>query len=349
MGKSGEIAARMSQYKITVAGDGGCFPAAAEDTILSAALRAGIGIPYECSSGGCGSCKVELCSGTVFLRYPESPGLKARDFERGKRLACMSLPQRDCVIRFREDVDARPRVKPIRRGARLLARIPLTHDLWEFRFILEGSPRFLAGQYALLHLPGIMGGRAFSMSNRPDGENVWAFQIKRVPGGHATGILFDELHLGDQIEIDGPYSTAYLHIDEPRDIVCVAGGSGLAPVLSIARTALADRRFPSRKIHFFYGGRTMRDMIDPAALGLDDERVQFVPVVSDADETGGAAQTLTLASGLVHEQVGVRLSEPYSAYEFYLAGPPLMVEAARRLLLLEKSVPVHQVHYDRFF
>lgn len=330
-------------HTVTVEGQGVSFPCAADDTLLGAALRAGLGLAHECASGGCGSCKVELRAGAVALAYPASPGLKPREQEKGRRLACMARPASDLTIRFREAVEARPRVRPSRRPARLVARRMLTHDMVELRFAVGADDAFVPGQFALLQVPGLPSARAYSMANLP-GSGEWHFQVRRVPGGASSGYLLDALAVGAPLTIDGPYGTAYYRAGSGREVVCVAGGSGLAPMLSVARAALGDPGFGPRRLAFYYGARTTRDLIDPSALGLDDARLSFRPVVSAEGEADWAG-----ARGFVHEHLRDSLEGDFGARDFYLAGPPPMVEATRRLLLLERSTPADQVHYDRFF
>src|SRR6266851_4831536 len=112
--------------------------------------------------------------------------------------------------------------------------VDVKHDMREFRFRAPENASFLPGQYALLQFPGVNGVRAYSMSN-VSGNADWEFIIRRVPNGAGTGVLFDRLRPGGEIEMDGPYGLAYLRPDSPRDLVCVAGGSGLSPMISIAR------------------------------------------------------------------------------------------------------------------
>ncbi|MFH3481797.1 2Fe-2S iron-sulfur cluster-binding protein [Xanthobacter variabilis] len=331
-------------YKITVEGREGAFPCAAGDTLLGAALRAGLGLAHECASGGCGSCKVDLKAGDVDLAYPASPGLKPRDFDKGKRLACMTRPRSDLTIRFLEAEEARPVIRPRRQPARLLSRQAVTHDIFELRFALEGDDSFLPGQFALLDVPGLPAGRAYSMANLP-GQCEWHFHVRRVPGGRASGFLLDTLAPGDALTLDGPYGTAFYRPGLERDVAVVAGGSGLAPMLSVARAALRDPGWRGRRLHFHYGARTGRDMIAPELLGFDDPRLVFHPVLSDVGED----EAWSGPRGLVHDHLRDSLGDDASTREFYLAGPPPMVEAVRRVLLLEQSIPVDQVHYDRFF
>lgn len=326
------------------------FHCAAEDTLLSAALRAGVGLPYECCSGGCGSCKVDLVDGEVDTLRQDAPGLRPREWERGKRLACQSRARGNCVIKFRQDPAYVPSIRPRRLQARLMDRRPLTHDLFEFEFRTDVKAEFLPGQYALMHLPGVVGARAYSMSNVGNDEGRWDFQIKRVPGGTATGYLLDALDIGSSIVIEAPFSIAYLRPERTRDIVCIAGGSGLAPMLSIVRGAIARPDMEQCKIHLFYGGREPADIVAPTRFRLklgSEGRLAYVPVISDGKSA--AASSWAGARGFVHQAAADHLGASALTNEFYLAGPPPMVEAARRMLILEKKIPIEQVHYDRFF
>ena len=107
----------------------------------------------------------------------------------------------------------------------------LTHDIREFRFQLATPVNFLPEQYALLYLPNVNGPRAYSMSNIAQGDGSWHFMIKRVPGGSGSSALFERVRVGDRLRLDGPYALAYLRPDSQRDIVCIAGGSVLVPVI----------------------------------------------------------------------------------------------------------------------
>lgn len=328
--------------------EGGFFSCEQGDTILSGALRAGVGIAYECNAGECGSCKVTLVSGEVRDLKPEAGGIRPRERERGKVLACQCVPQGPCTVSFRADPDAVPRIRPTVRQAWFVRSEPITHDIWEFTFQTSGAAEFLPGQYALLKLPGMSERRSYSMSNLPNADGIWQFQIRRVPGGAATGILFERMTEGDVCTLDGPYSSAYLR-DAPRDIVCIAGGSGLAPMLSIVRGALAHPSFEQAEIHLFYGGRQPRDVFTLdrfADLAPHGQRINFIPAVSCEDDAldGWAGER-----GYIHDCVQRVMTDRFQDCEFYMAGPPPMVEATRRLLILEHGVATERIHYDRFF
>ena len=332
---------------ITNARDGSRFAATAEDTILRAALRAGIGMAYECHAGGCGACAFDPLDGAFETLWEDAPGLSPRDRRKGRRLGCQTRAQGDVTITCATAAGYVPPVPPRRRRLRLVATREVTHDMREFRFVGDAAADFLPGQYMLLDLPGVAGSRAYSLSNLANPAGEHHFIIRRVAGGAATAALFERLAPGDEIAADGPYGTAYLRTDSPRDIVCVAGGSGFAPVLSILRGAAAQGLLgDGRRAHFLFGARQERDICGPAELAelpAFAAAGQFTPVVSDP---GAEWQG---ASGFVHAQLAASLPRPLADYEFYFAGPPPMSQAIQELLMLEHRVPFSQIHCDRFF
>ncbi|CAH1746126.1 Ferredoxin:oxidoreductase FAD/NAD(P)-binding:oxidoreductase FAD-binding region [Thauera humireducens] len=336
------------QARITNKKDGSTFVHNAGDTVLRAALRAGVGMSYECNSGGCGGCKFELIEGEVDTLWAEAPGLSERDKQRGRHLACQCIPRGDITISAPCATEYAPPRPPQRQSARLAAVRDITHDIREFRFVAAVGANFLPGQYAMLDLPGVNGSRAYSLSNTANASSEWHFQIRRVPHGSGTKVLFDRLAKGDEVGLDGPYGVAYLRTDSARDLVCVAGGSGLAPMISIARGAVEAGMLGERMLYFFYGARTARDVCGEdmlASLEGFGDRIRFIPVVSQP----GEGEQWTGATGYVHAQLECVLPQPLSNYEFYFAGPPQMTQALQELLMIGHKVPFGQIHFDRFF
>lgn len=327
---------------------GSTFLQTGSDTLLRAALRAGQGLAYECNAGGCGACKFELLEGEVEELWPTAPGLSPRDRQRGRRLACQCRARGPLVIAASQSQEYVPQIPPARREAKLVARVPITHDIWEFQFHAPGPADFLPGQYALMDLPGVAGSRAYSLANIANADGAWHFQIRRIPGGAATAVLFDQLAVGDTLSLDGPYGIATLRTASPRPLVCIAGGSGLAPMLAIARGAAAAGLLRDRPLYFFYGGRTPADLCGReqlAALAAPPGAIHYLPVVS-APPPG---QPWTGAQGYVHEHLAAQLPGPLADYEFYFAGPPPMSQALQELLMVTHQVPYGQIHFDRFF
>jgi toluene monooxygenase electron transfer component len=336
--------------RITLANSDAAFDVAEGDTVLRAALRAGLGFPYECNVGSCGNCRFELQEGEVAHLRADPPAWGERDRARKRWLGCQAAPAGDCRIKVGLQEKYVPLVRPRISGAVLTERHDVTHDIVEFRFRLDDPHPFLPGQYALVDAPGVTGARAYSMCNVAGaGTADWHFQIKRVPGGAATGALFDRLRAGDRVTLDGPYGMAWLREEAPRDVLCLAGGSGLSPMVSIARAAAVSPKLADRSIRFLYGGRTARDVAGEAFLrdlpGWGT-RITYEAVVSqpDAPESAGWRG----ATGFLHEVAKARFGDALTDMEVYFAGPPAMAEATHRMLY-EAGVPPERIHFDQFY
>jgi toluene monooxygenase electron transfer component len=322
----------------------GSFLADRGDTLLCAAQRANIGFPYDCSSGGCGNCRFELLSGDVEDLWAEAPGLSERDRARNKLLACQCRIKSDVEIRIRTNDEYLPATLPVKANAKVLNVQNLTHDMREITLQTSMPADFKPGQYALLKTGSVGHPRAYSMSNLPNADGIWQFIIRRVPSGEFTNLLFDTIDKTSTLIIDGPYGLAWLREDAPRDIVCISGGSGFAPMLSIARGA--TKSVSSRNINFYFGARTPRDVVDiskiESSLG-SSSRFNYRIAVSNPEQ-GWSGST-----GFIHELVEQELTGRMDSFEYYVAGPPPMVEAVQEMLFLRHKVPIQQVHQDRFF
>lgn len=333
----------MMSYKVDIDGVSS-FTADEGDTLLSAALRSRIGFPYDCSSGGCGNCRFELVSGEVSELWPEAPGLSARDRSKRKHLACQCLAKSDLKIKVRTGDEYLPAIPPGRITGQVSAIRDVTHDMREITIKTQSPACFKPGQYAFVSSAGVARPRAYSMSNLPNDEGIWQFIIRKVPGGAFTAHLFDAVKPGDPLILDGPYGMAWLREDSQRDILCISGGSGLAPMLSIARGASGKKM--DRRINFYFGARTAVDIPGPRDLDFlmgSQSPCTSKIVVSNPDDSW-AGET-----GFVHECVERDFGSRLEDLEIYLAGPPAMVDAVQEMLFIRYRVPVQQVHLDRFF
>ena len=329
-------------YKIQIEGQG-TFNCAADDVLLRGGLREGLGIPYECNAGGCGTCKIEVLSGEVENLWADAPGLSDRDKRKGRLLACQCRPKSDCVIKLRLDEKCVPKVIPKVQKVKLKHVQLVTHDILEVHLQSDEPAQFIPGQYALVWVNQELL-RAYSMSNLPNDDGLWVFQIRRVPDGKMTNVLFDEqLREQAEIQIDGPYGLAHLQ-EQPRPIVCVAGGSGLAPMLAIARGVAVNPHLKNHKVWFFHGGREQRDLFtenqlrDWTELG---ERLNYVPATSSKFIEG-------IRSGFIHDVIQDVLGEQLIEHEIYCAGPPPMVKSIEQMAH-QAGIPQQQIHFDRFF
>ncbi|MGI4860947.1 MAG: Rieske 2Fe-2S domain-containing protein [Janthinobacterium lividum] len=329
----------------------GCGP---DDTLLRAALRSEIGFPYECNSGGCGSCTYRLVSGEMHDVWPDAPGLSAAARARGTRLACQSVPLSDCVIQVRERPEFIAPFKPSRHVVTLEKITRLTRDMAVFHMRGDGVADFLPGQYAMLGIAdaadasGMVLERAYSMANTANGDGMWEFIVKEVTGGRFSSRIASFANIAGALTLDGPYGNAYLRPDSTRPILCIAGGAGLSPMLSILRGAVQDARFADRPLSLFYGGRTPQDLCDALVLEADEglrDRVEWINAISDGnavDETWGGRR------GFIHEVVRAHFGPGLREHEIYLSGPPPMTDAVQRMLVVEQRISPSQIHFDRF-
>ncbi|MBF6569752.1 MAG: 2Fe-2S iron-sulfur cluster binding domain-containing protein [Candidatus Binataceae bacterium] len=343
----------MKNFRVKIENTALAYECAADDTLLRGALRSGLGMSYECNVGSCGSCKFTLVEGEVQTIWADAPGLGKRDLERGRRLACQSVPLSDCTIKAMLGEGYVSSPSPTRLEAELREIVRVTHDMCEFRFRCGAPAVFKPGQYALLGLKDSAGGevqRAYSMCNVGNREGDWNFIIRHVPNGAMTSRLFHALHLGDRIEIDGPYGLAYLRPESTRDLVCIAGGAGLSPTISIARGMVREPALAARRMLFFFGGRGPRDICGEdllRELPYFGDRIHYHAAISDPSAEGAAAWQG--ARAWVHELMLETLGTGLADHEYYMAGPPPMIEAVLKCLIVDQKVPAAQIHYDRFF
>ncbi len=332
---------------ITFATDDRSFDCAASDTVLRAGLRAGLGLPYSCNVGACGECKFTLVRGAIRPYERSLPALSERDIQRGRHLACQARPLGDCVAALNLEERFEPRDPPRQRNARLENIEAVTHDIACFTFRTAGPAEFRPGQYALLRPAGIDGWRPYSLSNLPNETGVWQFMVRKVEGGQASGYLFGRRALGDDVEMDGPYGMAFYRPSTPY-VVCIAGGSGLSPILSIARAAAADDA--CKRLVFLFGGRMPRDLCSQPyvdALERSGLNIEHHCVVSDF--SGSAPGEWSGPTGYVHEYLATALHQPLANAQIYVAGPPPMVDAVEKVLTTNFSVPRDCIHFDRFY
>lgn len=330
--------------RVTIEGTEVSFTCPPHENMLRAALRQGLGMPYDCTIGTCGECKVQLVEGKVQPHDgPPQLGLSERDVARGRILACQAKPDGDCVIRAHLEDRFALETPPSHQVARLESIEPVSPDMMRCRFVTEGPAAFLPGQYARILVPGTREWRAFSMANLPNDEGVWEFMIRVLPGGVASTYFFAAERSGEPFIFDAPYGNAYYRPGTPA-IVCLAGGAGLAPTLGVARAAAADPA--CRSIQFVYGGRSPADLCAEtfvAAIHRTDLAVECYSIVSgDHPDWGGA-------KGMVHEFVEGQEGMLASDADYYVAGPPPMVDAVLGVLAVRPDIAQDRVFYDRFF
>ena len=331
-------------HVINIAGDPQSVPAADGETILDALLRHGVGFAYSCQAGNCGTCKCEYLSGEIFeLEYSEH-ALSAAERARNIVLACRAQVWSNVEIRrmsVEEFVMHPSRVMQ----CRVTDMTFLTHDVLRLRFSIEaGGPyTFSAGQFAKLEFAfAPEAPRDYSMANLPS-ESGLEFHIRVMAAGVSAKIR-DQLKVGDVVRISGPFGTSYLREQHTGPILAVAGGTGLAPIRSIVGAALS-KGMPG-PIHLYFGVRAERDVYGEDELRQWEKRYPNFKahvVLSEGDAATGPERRIGLVTDVV------RADFPnLQGFQVYLAGPPVMVDAATELLR-ERGVETRDMHADAFY
>lgn len=325
-------------YRITLSESSDSFDAQPGEPLLEAAERAGFPLVHDCRFGGCGACRVKLLEGRV--DYEEFPfGLTEEEAGEGYALACQARACSDLTISAsllpEGHVPADFHVATIERLDKL------SHDVTHLvlRIPTASDVRFHPGQYLNVMLDD-GSPRSFSMASPPNGE-LFDFHIRRVPGGYFTGRLETHYQPGDTLDVELPLGAFRHDATSPRELLMVAGGTGLAPIKSIIESLKDDPLRPS--IALYWGVRRAEDLyLDEQlrhwARTLPDFR--YVPVLSEPDPQWGGRR------GFVHQAV-CEDHDDLAAFDAYLCGPPPMIAAAKTSFS-QRGLDVERIFADSF-
>ncbi len=296
-------------------------------------------IPSACGGKGtCGFCKLRVTEGGGTVLPLEKTLLTRKEIIDGFRLSCQVKIRNDMKIYIPDEYF---NIKEY--NALVLSTDLVTSDIKKINLkLLEPTEiNFKPGQYVQVHF-GVGKNseiRAYSISSSPNIHDRVELNIKKIPEGIGSGFLHN-LKVDDKITISGPYGDFYLSDSDSR-IICVSGGVGLAPLKSIA--AYWEHECPDRIIDFYYGARTIEDLYDHE-LFLEYERkyenFNYYPALSDADDNWKGNK------GFIHNIINEHLNTD-DEKEGYLCGPPIMIDAAVKVLL-DKGVHIEKIWYDKF-
>ena len=335
-------------YQVTLKTSGKQFTVNQDETILEAALRQNINLPYGCKNGVCGSCKGKVVEGQVTHGQHSESAMSCADETGGATLFCCSHPQSDLLIEAREvqgagDIAIRKvpcRVNAISRHGSDVAILKLQLPASE-RF------QFLAGQYLEFLLKDGQR-RAYSIANAPEQEGALELHIRHLPGGLFTDFVFGAkdpaLKEKDILRFEGPLGSFFLREDSKKPIIFVAAGTGFAPIKSIIEQMQAKKI--QRPISLYWGGRRpsdlyMNSLCETWAQDLPD--FKYIPVISDALPE----DTWDGRSGFVHE--AVMTDHPnLKDFQVYACGAPVMVNAARQDFSSQCHLPEEEFFADSF-
>ncbi|GAW37057.1 ferredoxin--NAD(P)(+) reductase CarAd [Roseovarius sp. A-2] len=332
------------------------FAAHGGESLLQAAMRAGLHVPYECATGTCGSCRVDLIAGELQDAWPEAPG---RGDDPNARLMCQCKAVSDCEISAKGYVystDHLP-VAADRVSGRITDLRQLTPDVIEFTVTPDTPLRYLAGQFVTLEHADVKGPRGYSMTRHaPDGSSL-SFVIKRLPGGGWSEWIFakGDALLGSVLQIVGPFGRATFSPDLGMNIACIAGGSGVAGMRAIIERGVEDGYFMQYRGALFFGVRTPKDAFwleELDALSGKGGNKLSITIAYSNEGVDPAQQerfpNLGFAEGFVHEIAAAGLKGRFNNLRAYLAGPPPAVDAAQRMLLVEGKMSPANIRYDKF-
>lgn len=319
-----------------------------DQNILRAAAEQGVQLMHGCKEGQCAACKSFVLEGEdIELDKYSTFALPDYEKEEGHTLLCRAHAYEDLVIELSNyDEEVIRSGLPLRRGTvEVVSSEAVTHDLRHLvvKLVEPEEIKFFAGQYMDFLVPGTEETRSFSMANTPNRDGLFEFVIRLYPGGLFSEHLAEKLQPGDRLQVEAPFGTFTLREGRTSDLVLVGGGAGMAPMLGLLRS-MADRGI-TRKVAFYYGARTARDVCfaeELAELGARLEDFTYVPALSEPTEGDG----WTGETGLITEVLR-RREAGLEGVDAYVCGPPPMVDAAIATLSA-LGVRESNIFYDKF-
>ncbi len=306
------------------------FEAAADEPVLTAALRQHLNLPHSCKGGSCGTCRVRLLSGRIAYPHGRPAGIDAAEEAAGYALICQARALEDLVIETREirhvtDVEIRELPARVARMQRLA---PDVMGLW-LRLPAIEPFTWQAGQYVDVMLPGERR-RSFSLANPPHDAALLELHIRRTPGGAFSEQVFGGMKEGSLLRIEGPLGQ-FVYQPGARPLLAIGGGTGYAPLKAILREVI-ERGAP-REVTLYWGARSDEDLYDDSwlrALASKHPLFRYIGVTAE----------------LVHEAV-TRDIPDLAGYDVYAAGPPGMIDVVRHELPRHGADPA-RIFFDSF-
>ncbi len=334
-------------FTVTVQPSGASFQVDRDEPILSAAIRQGVGLPYGCRDGACGSCKCKLLEGRVIHGTHQAKALSPAEEEAGFTLTCRAAPQTDIVLEARTVAGAGD--MPIRKmPCRVTTLTRPSHDVAVVRLQLPAndSLQYRAGQYIEFILRDGQR-RSYSMANAPEvqtGKPGIELHIRHMPGGLFTDHVFGAMKEKEILRLEGPFGSFFLREESRKPIVLLASGTGFAPVKAI----IEHMRLKGidRPASLYWGCRSQADLYMHdwcLAAARDLPWLRYVPVLSEPqpqDHWQGR-------TGLVHQAV-MQDHADLSGHQVYACGAPIMVESAQRDFVAQRNLPLDEFYADSF-
>ena len=334
-------------HNISVLPSGRAFSSQGEETILAAAIRSGVGLPYGCKDGACGSCKCKKLSGSVTHGEHQAKALSAEEEAAGFVLTCCAKPLTDVVLESRQVTDESS--FPIKKlPVRVSSLTRLSHDVMLVKLQLPAADHFKyhAGQYVEFILrDGAR--RAYSMATAPHQQETAPgvdLHIRHMAGGRFTDHVFGAMKEREILRVEGPFGSFFLREDSDKPIVLLASGTGFAPIKALIEQL--QHKDIKRPVTLYWGGRRPEDLYMIAWVQEQQAvmpQLHYVPVVSNAlpeDQWTGR-------TGFVHRAVMEDFPD-LSAHQVYACGAPIVVDSARAEFTAQCALPSDEFYADAF-
>jgi propane monooxygenase reductase subunit len=324
-----------------------------DERILDAAFRQNVHLMHGCREGQCSACKSFVLDGEIQMDKYSTFACNDTEVEEGFVLLCRAHAFEDCTIELLNfDEEELLNSIPIQDvDCEVLSVVELTSDMvsLKVRPVNGAVFDFKPGQYADVFVPGGEDGekRSFSMATTPSGADHLEFIIKKYPGGRFSSLLDTGISAGTGLLLNGPYGNCTIKEGRVLPVVGIAGGAGMAPILSLLRH-LAETN-SDRSVHFYYGARRVDDLFyldEIREIGKRLVDFRFVVGLSDELPAEWGYDDVVLEEGFIHS-VAERHEPALRSTEVYMCGPPPMVDAATEMLE-GQMVPSDQVFYDKF-
>ena len=338
------------QYQVELKKSGRTFTVEEDETVLEAAIRQGVQLPYGCKNGACGSCKGKVLKGKMEHGDHSQSALSTLDETAGATLLCCAHPKSNVLIDVREiqgggDI-------PVRKvPCRVQAIAYPSDDVAILQLQLPASERFqfLAGQYVEFLLKDNKR-RAYSIASPPHQEGPIELHIRHLPGGLFTDALFGQGADGksikekDILRFEGPQGSFFLREDTQKPIIFLASGTGFAPIKSIL-LHMRQKKI-DRQVYFYWGGRRPKDLYMDSLcqeFASTIPRFHYIPVVSEAQPD----DHWTGRTGFVHHAVMADFPD-LSAFQVYACGAPIVIQSAQTDFLEQCGLPEDEFYADSF-
>ena len=330
------------EYEITTVPCGHRLTAREGETVLEAALRQGLSLPYVCRDGACGVCKGRILKGAVDYGTYQEGVLTETEKAEGKALFCCAKPLSDLDIECHEVDKLRQfPIKTMKFRVRKMEQA--APDVMLLELLPEGGEQmnFIAGQYVAIQLEeGVK--RSYSIANPPHEPEHLQLHIRMVEGGKFTSHVFNGMKEGDVLQVEGPYGNFSLHENNDKPIIFMSGGCGFGAIKGMVEHAFNIGL--KRPMTLYWGARTPADLYSdlPEKWQREHDNFKFMPVLSEPkQEHGWQGRT-----GLVHEAI-LQDYERLDEYQIYACGSPGMVEASRAPFMA-RGLPEDQYFSDAF-